>query len=62
MLCDKLTANMSPEKWRDWISQDPAIPYRELCAGLPSGGTVNLSNPRAIFAGRVRDSPGRCDL
>jgi WD40 repeat protein len=37
MLCDKLTTNMSPKQWRDWISDDPHIaPYRELCPGLPT--------------------------
>ena len=35
MLCDKLTANMSREQWRDWISADPDIGYTELCPGLP---------------------------
>jgi WD40 repeat protein len=35
MLCDKLTANMSHKQWREWISADPDIGYRELCPGLP---------------------------
>ena len=35
MLCDKLTANMSRQQWREWISPDPDIGYRELCPGLP---------------------------
>jgi WD40 repeat protein len=35
-LCDKLTANMSPKQWRDWISPDPSIGYRKLCPGLPA--------------------------
>jgi WD40 repeat protein len=33
MLCDKLTANMSHQQWRDWVSPD--IPYIESCPGLP---------------------------
>jgi WD40 repeat protein len=36
MLCDKLTANMSHKKWREWISAD--IEYVELCPGLPIPG------------------------
>ena len=36
MLCDKLTANMSPAQWQEWISPDPDIGYRELCPGLPT--------------------------
>ncbi len=37
MLCDKLTTNMSPKQWRDWVSEDPNIaPYPELCPGLPT--------------------------
>ena len=35
MLCDKLTTNMSRKQWREWISPDPDIGYRELCPGLP---------------------------
>jgi WD40 repeat protein len=35
MLCDKLTTNMSRKQWREWISADPDIGYRELCPGLP---------------------------
>jgi len=35
MLCDKLTANMNPNQWREWISTDPNIGYRELCPRLP---------------------------
>ena len=34
MLCDKLTTNMNPAEWRNWIS--PAIPYTTLCPGLPA--------------------------
>ena len=34
MLCAKLTANMSEKQWREWISPDPEIGYRELCPGL----------------------------
>lgn len=33
MLCDKLTANMSHEQWREWVSPD--IGYITLCPGLP---------------------------
>ena len=33
MLCDKLTANMSHQQWRDWVS--PNIDYIEACPGLP---------------------------
>ena len=36
MLCDKLTANMSHNQWREWISAD--IEYVELCPGLPIPG------------------------
>jgi len=36
MLCDKLTANMSHTQWREWVSPDPGIGYRELCPGLPT--------------------------
>jgi hypothetical protein len=35
MLCDKLTSNMSPQQWREWISVDPKIRYRILCEHLP---------------------------
>jgi len=35
MLCDKLTANMSHKQWREWISADQDIGYRELCPGVP---------------------------
>ena len=27
--------NMCRKRWRDWISKDPDIGYRELCPGLP---------------------------
>ena len=33
MLCEKLTANMSHEHWREWVSPD--IGYITLCPGLP---------------------------
>ena len=36
MLWDKLTANMSHNQWREWISAD--IEYVELCPGLPIPG------------------------
>lgn len=36
MLCDKLTANMSHNQWREWISAD--IEYVELSPGLPIPG------------------------
>jgi hypothetical protein len=32
-LCAKLTANMSHQQWRDWVSPD--IDYIEACPGLP---------------------------
>jgi WD40 repeat protein len=32
-LCDKLTANMSRQQWRDWVSPD--IDYIQTCPGLP---------------------------
>ena len=32
-LCAKLTANMSAEQWRDWVSAD--IGYRQQCPNLP---------------------------
>jgi hypothetical protein len=35
MLRDKLTTNMSRQQWREWVSPDPDIGYRELCPGLP---------------------------
>ena len=31
----------------------------EFTGETTSAGTVNLSSPRAIFAGRLRDAPGR---
>jgi WD40 repeat protein len=34
MLCDKLTANMSPEQWHDWVSE--VFPYQAVCDGLPT--------------------------
>ena len=33
MLCDKLNANMSHRRWREWVSPD--IPYITVCPGLP---------------------------
>jgi hypothetical protein len=33
MLSAKLTANMSRQQWRDWVSPD--IDYIEVCPGLP---------------------------
>jgi WD40 repeat protein len=33
MLCDKLTANMSRQHWRDWVSPD--IDYIKVCPDLP---------------------------
>jgi WD40 repeat protein len=32
-ICAKLTANMSRQQWRDWVSPD--IDYIEVCPGLP---------------------------
>jgi hypothetical protein len=32
-LCDKLSANMSHQQWRDWVS--PGIGYIKVCPGLP---------------------------
>jgi WD40 repeat protein len=33
MLCAKLTANMSDQQWRDWVSPD--IGYIKVCPDLP---------------------------
>jgi hypothetical protein len=33
MLCDKLSANMSHQQWRDWIAPD--INYIQACPNLP---------------------------
>ena len=33
MLCAKLTANMSHQQWRDWVSPD--IDYIKVCPDLP---------------------------
>lgn len=33
VLCNKLTRNMSPMEWREWVSPD--IKYRNQCLGLP---------------------------
>ena len=33
MLCDKLTANMSQNQWREWVS--PNIDYTKVCPDLP---------------------------
>ena len=32
-LCDKPTANMSHQQWRDWVAPD--IGYIDACPGLP---------------------------
>ena len=34
MLCTKLTANMSHQQWRDWVSPD--IDYITVCPNLPT--------------------------
>jgi hypothetical protein len=34
-LCNKLTTNMNPDQWHEWISDDKRVKYRELCTGLP---------------------------
>jgi WD40 repeat protein len=35
-LCDKLTANMNREQWRDWVTADPTISeYHASCERLP---------------------------
>ncbi|NKY28883.1 WD repeat-containing protein SL1-17 [Nocardia gamkensis] len=36
-ICAKLTVNPSPEEWGDFVSK--AIPYTELCPGLPRAAT-----------------------
>jgi hypothetical protein len=33
MLCDKLTANISRQQWREWVS--PEIEYIKVCPDLP---------------------------
>jgi WD40 repeat protein len=33
-LCAKLTANLSPKQWKDWVSSLDDIGYRELCPDL----------------------------
>ena len=35
MLCAKLTANMSHQQWRDWVSADIGYPSPPVCPGLP---------------------------
>ena len=35
MLCDKLTAEIGRDQWRDWITDDQDIGYRGLCDQLP---------------------------
>jgi WD40 repeat protein len=40
VLCDKLTANMSHQQWRDWVAPD--IGYIQVCPNLP----VPPDNPR----------------
>jgi WD40 repeat protein len=32
MLCDKLSGDITPDQWRDWISDDDDIGYRTLCS------------------------------
>ena len=34
-LCDKLTANMSHQQWRDWVSPDIGYPSQPACPGPP---------------------------
>jgi hypothetical protein len=36
MLCAKLTANMSHQQWRDWVSPD--IEYQQACPNLSTPG------------------------
>ncbi|MFI6956108.1 TIR domain-containing protein [Nocardia sp. NPDC050408] len=36
ILCDKMTSNMSRERWNSWVS--PKIPYHKLCPNLPIKG------------------------
>ncbi|WP_433527246.1 TIR domain-containing protein [Nocardia pseudovaccinii] len=36
ILCDKMTYNMSRERWNSWVS--PEIPYQKLCPNLPISG------------------------
>lgn len=36
ILCDKMTYNMSRERWNTWVS--PEIPYHILCPNLPISG------------------------
>ena len=36
MLCAKLTANMSHQQWREWVSPD--IKYQQVCPNLPTPG------------------------
>jgi WD40 repeat protein len=31
MLCDKITTNMSPKQWHDWVSKDFAYPSPPVC-------------------------------
>jgi hypothetical protein len=35
MLCAKLTRNMSPGQWKNWVARD--IDYIDQCPGLPRG-------------------------
>jgi WD40 repeat protein len=37
-LCDKMTYNMSREKWATWIPPATHVPYQVLCPGLPIAG------------------------
>ena len=49
MLCAKLTANMSRQQWREWISSDPSIGYDELCPGLPiPARCLKLNDPAKL--------------
>lgn len=41
-LCNKLTRNMSPAEWREWVSPD--IKYRKQCANLPIPEDDTASN------------------
>ncbi len=52
-LCNKLTANMSHQQWRDWVS--PHIHYIQVCPNLP--GARRQSQLSTSQARRLR----RCD-
>ena len=34
MLCAKLSANLSHQQWRDWVSPD--VEYEQACPNLPT--------------------------